>query len=322
MTELKLDSLNEIIKTPKKTAIVCHKNPDPDTLGSAVGLSHILRHFGSDTKIVCCEKLPARLSFIVDGEEILYSGDLSEFQRVIAVDVASPSQMGELDICCDRVDITIDHHSMNTRFSDYYMENCAACAQIIFKIAHSLGLYDILPLKFFEAIYAGISGDTGCFKYSNVTSETYVIASQLVEKGIDCAEINRLIFDSKSYGEIVAEKVTYQNMKLYSNGKLSVILFTNKMKEENNLTDEDIGDIVNHIRQIQGVSVAVSIKQSSKDETKFSISSRSNNDIDVSALCAEFGGGGHLRAAGCTVIASSPDEAESRVVSVFSRELN
>jgi len=321
MTELKLDNLISRLKVVKSTAIVCHKNPDPDTLGSAVGLSYVLRHFGSSTKIVCCEKLPSRLSFITKGEEILYTGDLSEFERVIAVDVASPSQMGELDKHCDRVDITVDHHTMNTRFSDYYMDDCAACAQIVFKIADELGLYDVLPTGFFEAIYAGISGDTGCFKYSNVTSQTHDIASRITAKGIDTAEINRLIFDSKSFGEIVAEKVTYQNMKLYCNGKISLISFTNKMKEENSLTDEDIGDIVNHIRQIQGVSVAISIKQSSRDERKFSVSSRSNNDVDVSMLCAEFGGGGHIRAAGCTVIADTPEEAEEKVVRVFSREL-
>ncbi len=321
MTELKLDSLIARLKVANKTAIVCHKNPDPDTLGSAVGLMYILKHFGSEVKIVCCERLPARLAFITKGEDILYTSDLTEFERVIAVDVASPSQMGELDTHCGRVDITIDHHSMNTRFSDYYMEDCAACAQIIFKIADAMGICEVLPREFFEAIYAGISGDTGCFKYSNVTGETHAIASRLADKGIDCAEINRLIFDSKTFGEIVAEKVTYQNMKLYCDGKLSLICFTNKMKEENSLTDEDIGDIVNHIRQIQGVSVAVSIKQSSKDEKKFSVSSRSNNDVDVSRLCAEFGGGGHIRAAGCTVSADSPESAEEKVVSVFSREL-
>ena len=86
-------------------------------------------------------------------------------------------------------------------------------------------------------------------------------------------------------------------------------------------SSQNIGDIVNHVRQIQGVSVAVSIKQSSKDEKKFSVSSRSNNDVDVSRLCAEFGGGGHIRAAGCTISADSPESAEEKVVSVFSREL-
>ncbi|MBQ8392142.1 MAG: DHH family phosphoesterase [Clostridia bacterium] len=319
MTDLSFTEVLARLKEPKRTAIVCHKNPDPDCIGSATALSYILIELGSEATVICSERLPKRLSFITKDKEILYSGDFSEFERVICVDVASPSQMGELDKYSHRVDFTIDHHTMNTRFSDYYMEDCAACAQIIFKIGEALNLCNSLPLGFFEAVYAGISGDTGCFKYSNVTNETHIIASKLISKEIDCAEINRLIFDSKTFGEVVAERLTYQHMRLYADGKLSVITFTNKMKKENSLTDEDIGDIVNHIRQIQGVLIAVSIKQSTKDETRFSVSSRSNTDIDVSKLCAIFDGGGHLRAAGCTVIASTAEEAENKIVSVFSK---
>ncbi len=321
MNNLEFSEVLKRVSTPGKTAIVCHKNPDPDCIGSAVGLACILEHFGSSAAIVCSEKLPSRLSFMTGGTEIYYSGDFSEFERVFCVDVASPSQMGELDKFCEKVDMTIDHHSMSTRFSDFYMENSAACAQIIYKIGEALNILDELPKKFFEAIYAGISGDTGCFKYSNVTDETHIIASSLVSRDIDYAEINRLIFDSKTIGEIEAEKLTYQNMQLKCDGKLAIITFTNEMKEQNGVTDEDIGDIVNHIRQIEGVSVAVSIKQSSKNENKFSVSSRSNKDVDVSVLCAKFGGGGHIRAAGCTVTAETPNEAEERIISVFAEEI-
>ena len=321
MNKLFFDRLTETLRSPAKTAVICHRNPDPDTLGSAVGLSYILKHFGADVSVICGDKLPKRLAFITKGKEIFYDGDLSEFERVIAVDVASPSQLGELSEYADKVDITIDHHEMSTRFSDYYVENCPACAQIIFKIANHLGLYNIMPKEFFEAIYAGISGDTGCFKYSNVTSETHVIASKLVNKDIDYAEINRLIFDSSSFGEINVQRITYSNMRLWENGRLSTILFTNEMKKENNVSDEDIGDIVNHIRKLEGVLVSVSIKQSSKRENEYSVSSRSNVDIDVSAACAELGGGGHQRAAGCTVTASSPYEAEKMVVAVFAKRV-
>lgn len=321
MTELKFNELLKKIKAPKKTAIVCHKNPDPDTLGSAMGLSYIMRRFGSDTAVVCCDKLPQRLSFITGGSDIFYNGELSEFDRVVAVDVASPSQMGDLDKYCDKVDFTIDHHTMSTRFSDFYMEDCAACAQIIFKIGEALGLYDELPKEYFEAVYSGISGDTGCFKYSNVTEETHIIASKIVKKSIDHAEINRLIFDSKSFGEITAQRLTYQYMRLEADGKLALITFTNKMKEENSVSEEDIGDIVNYVRQINGVLVAISIKQSPKDEHKFSVSTRANADIDVSRLCAVFGGGGHIRAAGCSVTADTPAEAEEKIISVFSEEI-
>ena len=321
MNNLEFSEVLKRVSTPSKTAIVCHKNPDPDCIGSAVGLACILEDFGSSATIVCSEKLPSRLSFMTDGTEIYYNGDFSEFERVFCVDVASPSQMGELDKFCEAVDLTIDHHAMSTRFSDFYMENAAACAQIIYKIGEELNILDHMPKKFFEAIYAGISGDTGCFKYSNVTDETHIIASALVNRDIDYAEINRLIFDSKTIGEIEAEKLTYLNMQLKCNGKLAIITFTNEMKEKNGVTDEDIGDIVNHIRQIEGVSVAISIKQSSKSENKFSVSSRSNKDVDVSVLCAKLGGGGHIRAAGCTITADSPKDAEERIISIFAEEI-
>ena len=319
MNNLLFDNLCQLLKVPCKTAIVCHRNPDPDTLGSAIGLSYILKHYGSDAFIACADKLPKRLSFMANGAEILYEGDFSEFERVIAVDVASPSQMGELSVHADKVDFTIDHHEMSVRFSDYYMENCPACAQIIFKIADHLGLYDELPKEFFEAVYAGISGDTGCFKYSNVTSETHLIASKLVNKNIDYAEINRLIFDTSTFGEINVQKLTYSCMRLWENGKLSTVLLTNEAKRANNVSDEDVGDIVNHIRKIEGVLVAVSIKQSSKNENEYYISSRANVEIDVSKACAVFGGGGHTRAAGCTLTANTPEEAEKMVVDVFAK---
>ena len=110
-------------------------------------------------------------------------------------------------------------------------------------------------------------------------------------------------------------------MRLELDNTLAVIMFTNKLKEDNSLTDEDIGDVVNYIRQIKGVSVAISIKQSPRNEHKFNVSSRSNLDIDVSKVCAIFGGGGHIRAAGCTVSADSPEEAERIIISAFSEEM-
>jgi phosphoesterase RecJ-like protein len=96
-------------------------------------------------------------------------------------------------------------------------------------------------------------------------------------------------------------------------------MFTKAMREENEITDEDIGDIVNCIRSIEGVKVAVSIKQTTNDENKYSISSRSNCDIDVSKACAKIGGGGHVRAAGATLYAESPNEAEQTIIELFSK---
>ncbi len=314
MKTLSLQDVQNEVKIPKYTLILCHRNPDPDTLGSAFGLKAILEHYGSKVKVACCDKT-TRLAFITKGEDLRYEEDC--YERIIAVDVASSAQLGDLSYLADRVTLTIDHHSMNTRFSDYYEDFCAACCEIIFNIAKELNILNSLPKAFFESVYAGISGDTGGFKYSNTTKRTMLYGAEIISYGIDFAEINRLIFDNKTIGEIKGQELAYQNVKLLCDGKLAVVLFTKKMREDNGITDEDIGDIVNCIRSIEGVLVAVSVKQTTNDETKYSISSRSNCNADVSAICAKIGGGGHVRAAGATLIAASPKEAESIIIELF-----
>lgn len=316
MKKLNLIELQNEVKIPKYTLILCHRNPDPDTLGSAFGLKAILEHYGSKAKVACCDKT-TRLAFITKGEDLEYNED--NYERIIAVDVASPMQLGELSFLADRVDLIIDHHAMNTRFTDYYEEFCGACCEIIFELARELKILDNLPIHFFESVYAGISGDTGGFKYSNTTERTMLYGAEIITFGIDFAEINRLIFDNKTLGEIKGQELAYKNVKLLCDGTLAVVMFTKAMREENEITDEDIGDIVNCIRSIEGVKVAVSIKQTTNDENKYSISSRSNCDIDVSKACAKIGGGGHVRAAGATLYAESPNEAEQTIIELFSK---
>lgn len=314
MRKIDLSQLQGEVKIPKYTLILCHRNPDPDTLGSAFGLKAILEHYGSRVRVACCDKT-TRLCFITENADLDYQED--NYERIIAVDVASPTQLGELSFLSDRVDLTIDHHAMNTRFSDYYEDLCSACSEIIFELARELNILSELPKHFFESVYAGISGDTGCFKYSNTTKRTMEFGAEIISYGIDFAEINRLIFDTKTLGEIKGQELAYKNVKLLCGGKLAIVLFTKQMREDNGISDEDIGDIVNSIRSIEGVTVAVSIKQATNDENKYSISSRSNCEADVSKACAKIGGGGHIRAAGATLVAGSPEEALSTVTKLF-----
>lgn len=320
MKKLTLEELAGRLKEKKKTLILSHRNPDPDTLGGAFALKSILEALGSPSSVACADKAPKRLEFITGGASLEYSGE--EYERIIAVDVASSKQLGELEFLAEKTDITIDHHEMNDRFSDYYEDMGAACCEIFIDVADALCLTDKLGKEFFTSVYAGISGDTGCFRYSNTSERTLTYAARIIKKGIiDFADVNRRIFDSHTIGEINAQKITYENMKFYCGGKLAVIPFTNAMKERGNVTDEDIGDIVNYIRAIEDVLVAVSLKQSSKDENKFFISSRANGDIDVSAICAKLGGGGHPRAAGATFIADNPEEALEVCASLFSEAI-
>ena len=313
ITKLTLQNTLDIIKRPQKTLILCHKNPDPDTLGSAFGLSHVLEYFGSKVRIACCDKANTKFNFITMGASLELPCE--SFDRIIAVDVASPQQLGDFSYLSDRVDLIIDHHGMNTRFAPYYEDLGASCAEIIFSFYKALSI--TLPKHFFECIYAGMSGDTGGFRYSNVTARSMEYGAEIISTGIDHAEINRIIFESKTIGEIKAQRLTFDKMELLCNGALAVIMITNQMKEENSIGDEDISDIVNNIRSIEGVLVAVSVKQGSKDSTKYAISSRANCNIDVSTVCAILGGGGHMRAAGATVIADTPENAWNACIPLF-----
>ena len=318
ITKLTLSDVTKIVKQPKDTLILCHKNPDPDTLGSAFSLKHILEYFGSRVCVACCDRYSVKFNFITSGADVSYVD--RKYERIIAVDVASPAQLGELQHLADSVDLIIDHHSMNTRFAPYYEDLGASCAEIIFSIYKELSIK--LPKHFFECIYAGMSGDTGGFRYSNVTTRSMAYGAEVIGEGIDHAEINRIIFESKTLGEIKAQRLVYEKMHLLCDGSLAVIVFTNEMKEKENVGDEDISDIVNCLRSIEGVLVAVSVKQSSKDADKYFISSRANCDVDVSRVCASLGGGGHVRAAGASVNAPDPVSAFEACVPLFEKAVN
>ena len=320
MNKLTITDLAKEFSKKKKTVILCHKNPDPDTLGSAFALKHVLTYLGSEATVACGDMPQRKFGFITGGETLEFKNE--GYERYIAVDVASPTQLGELEYLSESVNIIIDHHAMCVRFADYYENFRASCAENIYLLASELGILDNLPINFYECLYAGMSADTGGFRYSNVTPETMSLASLIIARGIDHAEINRIIFDSKSLEEIKAQRLTYENMEIFENGQISIIVFTNEMKEKNNIDDSDIVDIVNTVRGIDGVLVALSLKQNTKDPTKFSLSSRSNANIDVSKACAQLGGGGHVRASGATIIASSPSEARDIAIPLFINALN
>lgn len=309
-----LSQVAGVIREPKYTLILCHRNPDPDTLGSAFALKHLFEHFGSRVKVACADRASAHFDFITEGQDLAYVED--GYERVIAVDVASPKQLGSLEFLAERVDLTIDHHSMCTRFSNYYEDFGAACAEIIMMVAYdALRCFDEMPKHFYTCLYAGISGDTGCFKYSNTNYRTMKYGADLLCKGIDHAEINRLIFDCKSLKEIKGDELSYKHMELYRDGALALCMITNEIKEANGITNEDITDIVSNLRSIEGVQIAVTMKET--DKNRFSISVRSNTNADVASLCAKIGGGGHPRAAGATV-EGTPEDAKRVIIDLFS----
>ena len=322
MTELTFEELLERLETPADTLILFHRNPDADAIGSAFALKEILTGLGSRAHCVCCDEIPQRLRFLMFGEQesVLPQAIPEDFAepRVITVDTASLSQMGALaETWGDRVDLMIDHHATGERYAEAYVRaDAAATGEIMFDAVKQLATAGRLEIthSLCVRLYAAISADTGGFRYSNVTSETHLRAAELVASGIDCADINHRLFSSNTPEQLRAQAAGISGLHMFADGKIAVVTFPYALKAALGLSDEHLENLVEIARSLEGVRVAMAVRQPGT-EGVFRVSMRSQGSYDVSALCARFGGGGHQKAAGCTVMASDVKEAMQKLVS-------
>ena len=318
---LTLGALCNQLSEKKRTLIICHARPDGDAIGSAFALKEILRQTGSEAYCICESEVPARLKFLT--AEIQSSSLISSIpesfipERVITVDTASPSQMGKLEnFFKNGVDIMIDHHKAGEPYADNYIDpNAAATGEIIYRIADALlsAKGKPIPLSVCKCLYAAISSDTGCFKYSNVTPSTHIAAASLIKNGVDGAEINRLLFDTKSPARLHAEKVGLDNIKICFDGRVSIVALDCDALEALAVDPEEYDAFIDAARQVEGAEIAISVRRSSPDEA-FRVSMRSMGEADVSEICSVFGGGGHVKASGCSVEADSIQAAVEKVL--------
>lgn len=321
---LSLDDVCEKILKAKNPVIIMHRSPDGDTVGSAISLWHIFSLLNKKAGLVCADNIPKRLEFLLKGCENKVFSSYSDCD-FISVDVASPAQMGNLPSKIPESAtpyLMIDHHNAGTVFADHYVrDDACATGEIIFDIAthlQSKGLIGKIPPLMVNSLYASISSDSGCFKYSNVTPHTHIVAASLLNMGADASEINRLLFDSKSEEILKAEGFALSKMKSFCDGKISLVTITKKDREALSLDFEFFETAIDVVRSLDGVEVAVAIKE--LDDSSFKISMRSTN-IDVSELCSKLGGGGHIRAAGCTLNVKTEKEAEAIILEKAKRAL-
>ena len=320
-SSITLEELTARLTQEADTLILFHRNPDPDAVASAFALKMILEQLGSRAFCLCESELSDALMHWTDHSQtsVLPEAIPEELEnsRVIAVDTASPSQLGALRAQFeDHVDLLIDHHGTGEPFADHLVRpDAAATGEIVFDIAKQLedeGRLEITP-ELCVLLYAAISADTGGFRFANVTPATHMRAAELMSYGIDCAAINHLLFNSLSLGQLRARSAGISNLHLYADGKVAVIPLPYAIKAALELEDEHMNDLVDVARSLEGVRVAISIRQPGT-EGVFRVSCRASGKYDVAALCAIFGGGGHKKAAGCTIQADSMDEAIKKIV--------
>lgn len=316
------DSAADILCSGDEVLILFHVHPDGDAAGSAFALRAFVEACGGRAWCICADELPERLAFIAEGAQtsVLSSSIPDGFdpRLIVTVDTASPSQLGALyEVYKDKIDLMIDHHGKGTAYADFFIRpEASACGEVLYDVlisaARKKGLYE-LPHRVKELIYTAISSDTGCFRYSNVSPRTHTLAAGLIEGGVDSALINHRLFGIKTLKQMQVEHAGFERMNFYCDGRLAIITFPYDLKKQYGATDEDLETLIDVARCVKGVEVAAVIKQPSA-ENRFRVSMRSSCDFDVSEVCALYGGGGHIRAAGCTVSADSILSAEMTIV--------
>lgn len=305
--------------------IVIHARPDGDAVGSAFALARLLRLTGRRPYVVCSDPVPERLSFLTDGQPDVSAALAPACDGIISVDVAAPSQLGELqETLTGRVDLMIDHHGRGTAFAPltYVDPDASASGEIVFAMAEILhDLTGVLPdAETALRLYAAIASDTGSFKYANTTPTTMRRAAALLESGFDHAAVAHLLFDSKSRNALCGEKLAYEKMRWFDNGRVTAAVITNADKEQAGVTDSDLETAIDIVRSSAGAAVSFTVREAAAQPGEFRVSLRAADDTDVSAVAAAFGGGGHRAAAGCSVPGADGEEALQKVLGVLHRQ--
>ena len=312
---LELMSLISRLLHAENVLILCHKNPDGDTVGSSAALYHALKGLGKTAALLCSDPIPARYSYM---QAELFTGQF-EPGYVVAVDVASIQLFGDgVKPYSDKVDLCIDHHGSNSGYADamYLDADAAATAEIIYELLQAMQV-PITPV-IADCLYTGLSTDTGCFKFTNTTARTHLVAAKLMEAGANTVKLNSLLFESKSRSRIELERFALENLEYYFEGRCALICLTREQIEASGVEPSELEGITAIPRMIEGVEVGLTLRQQPSGSYKASI--RTVVGVDASAIAAHLGGGGHKQAAGCEILGST-DNAKAALLSEVEKAL-
>jgi bifunctional oligoribonuclease and PAP phosphatase NrnA len=319
---MKLNNVISVLKESKKTVILPHISVDGDCLGSALALCMILEKAGKKVSIYIEEDIPYIYKFLPGIEMINnYNKDekIDKSATVIAVDTGDIGRLGKRAKIFKnaRITVNIDHHGTNTNYAVHNLVKAdyAAAGEIIYEIA-----------KVFETdikndisvcLYVAISTDTGGFRYGNTTPKTHLIASELLNNGIDVAGISRRVFETISAVKAKLISVAINSLEYFENGRVAYIYISNKVLKKSGALEEDCDGIVNIGRNIRGVEVSVMLREWNGG---IKCNLRSNTYVDVSEIATVFSGGGHAKAAGFT-IKGNVDDIKNRLFEEIGKRL-
>ncbi len=305
-------------------AVVSHVRPDGDAIGSVLALGHALEQLGKSVRYLNNDGCPKSLEFLPGSEKVEISGEVGvlEVEVAITLDTAAHMRIGEGSLEAiknAKLLINIDHHISNPGYGDlsYVDPNSPATGQIIYELLISLGL----PVSRIsrDSIYVAVSTDTGSFQYPGTTQRTYEMAADLVGRGLNVGKINQLIYDNQPYRRVELMRALLNTLDRSDDGLIVWWDLPMATKNELELMDDDSEGLIDFIRSVHGVVVAVFFED--LDGGKVRVSMRSKDArVNASEICGVFGGGGHALAAGIRM-PGPLDETREKVLAVIRESL-
>ncbi len=303
------DDVLRYLDTLREVSVLIHRNPDGDAVGSGVALVRFLEGKGVKATLVSPDRIPERLRFLLEDTP-LAEGVLDPAHPAVSVDVASPGQLGALGDELEKLPalISIDHHDKSTPFAPHLtVPEAAATGELLYSLLSQSGTEPLSP-ALAAPLYAAISSDTGCFRFSNVTPATHKAAAALLEFGINAALINQRLFDSKTPEELLATAYAIEKMQIGYDGRVAILPVDPEEYRPLGLSEGDFEAAIDTVRSRKGVEIAAVLRPRGEGELRLSLRT---TGADAASFCAMFGGGGHKRAAGCALPGESLDEAVS-----------
>ncbi|MDE5564622.1 MAG: DHH family phosphoesterase, partial [Oscillospiraceae bacterium] len=310
MKRLDVAGAAALLRDCEDVHILIHRSPDGDCTGSGYALQAMLRLLGKRSKVLCAEPIPARFQFLMPEEP---EEDFPP-KYVIAVDVADEKLLGDLkDTYAGKINLCMDHHVSNLHYAENLLldADASAACEVLYAVFRELGV--TFTEQIAKCLYTGMAMDTGCFKFSNTRSETHIAVAEIMREFPDIRYdlINRNLFDVKSRQQIRAEMAMLSNMEYHLDDRCTIVWATKAVFQSAGVDENDVEGLTSLSLQPEGVEVGLTVKEREPDAYK--VSMRSAKDVDVSAICQQFGGGGHVKAAGC-LVKGTPEEVRTQLL--------
>jgi phosphoesterase RecJ-like protein len=299
----KFDQIGRALREGVRFAVLGHVRPDGDALGSQLALGLSLKQLGKDVRIWNEEGMLEKYSFLPDANLLTKPpAEPEDVDVAIALDTAIQNRLGTAlpAIRSTKLWINIDHHPSNPGYGDlvYIDAKAPATGQILFELIKS----EKLPIDaaIAENLYVAISTDTGSFQYPNTTARTFEIAAELVRAGVDVGLVSQLTYENYPRRRVELLRDLLGTMRFEANDRVASFSLSLATARKLGVLPEDNEGLIDHLRAIRGVIVAVFFEELPDGKVRVSMRSK-NEKVNVCAICEKFGGGGHVLAAGARV---------------------